>query len=147
VPLTLVDYPVITLPAQLNGAPGSVLFPQVPQGYLWRIDALAVAVLNCTVNVSVLVYDKPPAANVPPLQGTTTRPYIDFSTDLEYSCDFDDQGSPITIQAGGQLVVTFGGNNGTVGLVRAQYGLYQGTAGVSTPVAGAQPGPPISPGL
>jgi hypothetical protein len=149
VPLVLVDYPVRVESAPFSAAgSAAVIFDPVPAGYVWRVDALAVGVPLGVQNNPVLVYDRPPSAGVIPVQGTTLSNYLDWVTNTNYAADFDDQGSPLTIPPGGQLVVVFGG--GLVGqqaVVRAQYGLYQGVAGQPTPVAGATPGPPISPGI
>lgn len=59
--------------------------------------------------------------------------------------DFDDQGSPLTIRQGDQLIISFASAfpTGTVLAARVQYGLYQGTPGQATPVAGSSPAPTV----
>ncbi len=162
-PLVLVDYPVaVRTSTSLAAEPTSLLieFDPVPNGYVWRVDQITVCAFiiddepipEVAPGPFVILYDQYPGPMVVPIQATQMQGWeqTDYSGTLVQQfgllADFDDQGSPLTIRGGNQLIVAFQSDygDGTVLGARIQYGLYQGTAGQATPVAGARPAPAIS---
>ena len=146
----LVDYQVarqqsVTQANDPTGISYVLAFGAVPIGYTWKVDLLSVAVfqLNGVQSFqapSLLIYDQPIEPSTGPVTGTTLSNYSPLSTFGGYSfwADYDDDAS-VTVLAGDQLLMAFDSEipPGCVLAGRVQYGLYQGSAGQSRPVAGA----------
>jgi hypothetical protein len=163
VPLTLLDYPVAreSAPFSLTEFPTVLTFDTVPSGYIWRVDQVACGVLGFSENEAqgaffenvappyVLLFDQPIAAGVLPIQG---GPLILWGTPGEGGAlyNWDDQGSPLTIQGGNALSIAFYYNaSGLQGqaVARVQYQYFQGSPGQATPAAGLEKAPTIPVGI
>lgn len=167
-PLELIEYQVFR---NSNGLTREVDGPQVPAGQVYRVSHLSVAIyypkgslfsLNLAASPAppqVGVYDVAnPGPAVLPCQVTTLSPFlqngfvagavVDPSSRTAYYDVDDDAG--ITLQPGNQLAVVFydywtgpGTNGFPLCSVRAEFEVYQGTAGQPQPAAGLTPGPEI----
>lgn len=158
--ITLLEYAVARKSGNnQTGTTVSLAFGAVPNQQLWRVDQIAVGIIASAPNVpqgippSVLLYDQSPTETTLAIQGSDLSLYDndsaeDSATYINMWADWDDQSSPLTILGGDELTVVFlNVSNGAQCLARVQYGLYQGTSGTPTPVAGATPAPAISAGL
>jgi hypothetical protein len=165
-PWTPVDFRVFNLnsPFTLPGSGGNpdqaqLQTPAVSGGQLWRIERISAQVSFDPAApedpVYVLVYDQLPTATSVPADSTVLTPLPPMLNLLEPVAVFDvsDNSAPITVQEGNQLTILFSCPTGNVPLgasvaaARIQVMIMQGLAGVAQPVAGAQPGPSVSPSL
>lgn len=164
-PLVLTDYQVWRKTANVTtgGNAGLVEIDcdPVPQGSVWRVDQVACVVFPLGQGESIVVsnpilvslYDAAqPGPTAIPIQATELAPYPSpygnvSATEPSYWADWDAEAGPFTILGGQQLAIVFSPiPQGSTAAVRVQYGLFMGTAGTPTPVAGAQPNP-VSPGI
>ena len=168
-PLELLEYQVFRQSAPLF-TQNEIDAPQVPIGQVWRCEHLAVAMYfpagssySSPGPPQVGVYDLPsPGETVVPCQLTTLSPLIQKGliagtsvggTTVQTAWYDVDDDATITLQPGNQLAVVFYSYFlGTAGspatcAVRAEFSVYQGTAGQPQPAAGLTPGPTIPVGI
>lgn len=158
-PLDLVDYQVTRLSRTVNiNDPTTYVLalPAVPVNYLWRVDQVSVAVFGAGATgfnpPTVLVYDQAIQPTTVPVQGTvlsTLQAPLLYRGTFVFWADFDDQGSPITVRGGDVFSLAYDQRlpNNSLIAARVQYGVFQGTSGQPTPVAGATPAPAIPPSI
>lgn len=155
-PLVLTDYQVfrkVSIGTSLNASqPFEIDCDPVPQDSIWRVDQIA-----CVINpqgaaagappingpIQVTLFDQSnPGPTAIPIQATTMAQYPVPGNPQEVWADWDAEAGPFTILGGQQLAVVFAFCPiGASAAIRVQYGLFMGTPGQATPVAGAQPNP------
>jgi hypothetical protein len=176
VPLELLEYDVFRQSGPILTVGGNEIDAGVvPAGQSWRLEHLAVALFfppgavyapgftNALVYPPLVgIYDVPqPGPTVVPCQVTALSlltqdggingnfPLGEAAVETSWYDVDDDPG--ITLSPGNQLAVVFytnqvGGPSG-IAAVRAQFAVYQGTAGQPQPAAGVVPGPTIPVGI